>query len=215
MKEVRLEDRRYIVCLNPEEAAKDKRDRALILEALKEKLTQGPKALVGNRGFRRYLRVEKDAVKIDLHKVEAEARFDGKWVLRTNTDLPASEVALQYKRLLTVEQFFYTAKDLLETRPIFHEYQATITGHIFVSFLALVLLHELSRRLQRKGLKLEWGDVLRDLGEVREVEVRHALKRYVLRPPLKGTAGNVFQTAGVAIPPPARELTCGTLVQTS
>jgi len=206
VKEVHVEGRRYIVCLNPEEQAKDERDRALILEALKEKLAQGPKALVGNRGFRRYLRVEKDAVRIDLRKVEAEARFDGKWVLRTNTDLPAAEVALQYKRLLNVEQFFRAAKDLLETRPIFHKYQATITGHIFVSFLALVLLHELDRRLQRKGLKLEWGDVLRDLAEVREVEVRHQRKRYVLRPPLKGVAGKVFKAAGVAIPPPAREV---------
>ncbi len=86
-----------------------------------------------------------------------------------------------------------------------------------MSFLALVLLHELDRRLQRKDLKLEWGDVLRDLAQVREVEVRHAQKRYVLRPPLKGTAGHAFQPAGVAIPPPARELTRGakTTVQTS
>jgi len=114
-------------------------------------------------------------------------------------------VALQYKRLPTVERFFRAAKDLLETRPIFHKYQATITGHIFVSFLSLVLLHELDRRLQRKALTVEWGDVLRDLAEVREVEVRHAGKRYLLRPPLKGVAGSVFQAVGVAIPPPARE----------
>jgi hypothetical protein len=205
VKEVLVEDRRYIVCLNPEEAAKDKMDRELILEALEEKLAQGPKALVGNRGFRRYLRVEKDAVKIDPRKVEAEARYDGKWVLRTNTDLPASEVALQYKQLLQVEQFFRVA-NLLETRPIFHQYQATITGHIFVSFLALVVLHELRHRLKRKGLRLERGDILRDLSEVREVEVRHGGKRYLLRTPLKGVAGQVFQAAGVAIPPPVREV---------
>jgi len=106
VKEVWVEERRYIVCLNPEQAEKDRRERELLLEALSEKLSRGAKALVGNRGFRRYLRVEKGAVRIDPEKVREEARYDGKWVLRTNTDLPAEEVALQYKRLLQVEQFF-------------------------------------------------------------------------------------------------------------
>ena len=124
VKEVVVENRRYIACLNPEEAAKDKADRALIVEALEEKLRGGAKALVGNRGFRRYLHVDKDAMRIDPKKIEAEARYDGKWVLRTNTTLPAAEVARQYKQLLVVEQFFRAAKDLLETRPIFHKYTA-------------------------------------------------------------------------------------------
>jgi len=117
VKEVKVEGRRYIACLNPDEAEKDARERELIMVALREKLREGPKALVGNRGFRRYLRVEKGAVKIDPRKVEAEARYDGKWVLLTNTDLPASEVALQYKRLLLVEQFFRAAKDLRRRGP--------------------------------------------------------------------------------------------------
>ena len=205
VKEVKVEDRRYIVCLNPDEEAKDKADRELILDTLQEKLTHGAKALVGNRGFRRYLRVEKGAVRVDRRKVEEEARYDGNWVLRTNTDLPAGEVALQYKRLLTVERFFREAKDLLETRPVFHKYASTIAGHIFVSFLALAVRHELCARLGKKGHALEWGDVVRDLAEVREVEVRHRGKDYVLRPPLKGVAGKVFQAAGVAVPPPVRQ----------
>jgi hypothetical protein len=215
VKEVRVDGRRYIVGHNPQEAKKDAQDRELILESLEEKLRAGPTGLVGNRGFRRYLRVEKEAVRIDPRKVEAEARYDGKWVLRTNTDLPAAEVALQYKRLLVVERFFRGAKDLLETRPIFHKFDATITGHIFVSFLALLLVHELEGRLARKGLKLERADVLRDLAEVREVEVQHRGERYILRLPLKGVSGKVLQALGVAIPPPAREAERGakTVVQ--
>jgi len=72
--------------------------------------------------------------------------------------------------------------------------------------LALVLLEELERRLARKGLKVERGDLLRDLVEVREVEVGHGGKRYILRTPLKGVAGKVFGAVGVAVPPPAREV---------
>lgn len=204
VKEVRVDGRRYIVYHNPQEAKKDAQDREMILEALAEKLRAGPKGLVGNRGFRRYLQVEKDAVRIDPRKVAEEARYDGKWVLRTNTDLPAAEVALQYKRLLIVERFFHAAKELLETRSIFHKFDATITGHIFVSFLALLLVHELEARIQKRALKLEWADVVRDLAELREVEVRHRGERYLLRQPLKGVSGKVLQAVGVAIPPLAR-----------
>ncbi|MGY4707290.1 IS1634 family transposase [Candidatus Bipolaricaulota sp. J31] len=208
VKEVWVEDRRYILCYNPKEAEREARERELILESLREKLSQGPKALLGNRGFRRYLKAERGTFRIDPKKVAEEARYDGKWVLRTNTDLPASEVALQYKRLLCVEEFFRAAKSLLETRPIFHKFASTITGHIFVSFLALLLMHELEERLKRKGLKLEWKDVVRDLLAVREVEVKYGGKRYMLRLPLVGVAGKVFGAVGVAVPPPVRE-TCG------
>lgn len=86
-----------------------------------------------------------------------------------------------------------------------------------MSFLALLVVHELKERLARKGWEVEWQDVVRDLMEVREVEVRHQGKHYILRPPLKGVAGKVFQAVGVAIPPPAREVGPGakTAVQAS
>lgn len=95
------------------------------------------------------------------------------------------------------------------TRPIFHKFTATICGHIFVSFLALLVLHELEKRLKRKGLKLERRDILRDLLEVREVEVAHGGKWYILRTPLKGVAGKAFQAVGVTPPPTAREANRG------
>ncbi len=54
--------------------------------------------------------------------------------------------------------------------------------------------------------KLEWADILRDLREIEEVEVLHHGKRYLLRTLLKGVCGKVLQGAGVAIPPPVREV---------
>ena len=70
-------------------------------------------------------------------------------------------------------------------------------------------MHELTERLKRRGWKLEWKDILRDLETLEEVEVRHQGKRYLLRPPLKGVCGKVLQGAGVAIPPPVREVKKG------
>jgi len=101
-----------------------------------------------------------------------------------------------------VERFFRAAKSLLETRPIFHRTDAAITGHLFCSFLGLLLMHELTERLKRRGWTLEWADILRDLRELEEVEVLHHGKRYRLRTPLKGVCGKVLQGVGVVIPPP-------------
>ena len=50
-KTVMLAGRRYIVCRNRQEAAKDAADRASILAALERQLAKGDKALVGNTGF--------------------------------------------------------------------------------------------------------------------------------------------------------------------
>ena len=69
-----------------------------------------------------------------------EARFDGKWVLQTDTDLPPTHCALRYKDLWMIEQSFRSVKSVLETRPIYHKCDETIRGHVFCSFLALMLL---------------------------------------------------------------------------
>jgi hypothetical protein len=117
-----LAGRRYIVCRNHQEAAKDAADRASIIAALERQLAKGDKALVGNTGYRRYLkRISQDHFEIDPDKVEEEKRFDGIFVLRTNTDFNPLEAMLCYKQLWTVEQTFRTAKDLFSTRPIFHK----------------------------------------------------------------------------------------------
>ena len=90
---------------------------------------------------------------------------------RTNTGLAATEVALKYKELWTVEALFRSAKSLLETRPVFHRCDEAIRGHVFCSFLALVLRKELQERLARHGDRFEWADILRDLEALTETEV--------------------------------------------
>jgi len=206
VKEVWVGDRRYIVCYNPEEAEKDAHDREALLQSLEERLKDNPKGLIGNRGYRRYLVVNGEAVTIDRKKVEEESRFDGKFVLRTNTRLSAEEVAIQYKRLWVVEQFFRLAKSLLETRPVFHRCDMTIRGHIFCSFLALLVRHELMGRIEAKGEKFEWQEILRDLKVLQHAEVRQGDRQYLLRMPLQRTCGKVLQAVGVAVPPPVKEL---------
>lgn len=207
VKEVRIDGRRYVVCVNPEQVEHDRAQRAQIVAALREQLRHGDKSLVGNKGYRRYLKVEGGShFAIDEAKLAEEARYDGTWVLRTNTELATAEVALQYKKLWMVEQWFRTCKSLLETRPIFHHRDATIRGHVFCSFLALVLRQELQSRLAARGWRFEWADIMRDLERVQRVHVSQDGKNYLLRSELENTAGRVFQSVGVAVPPTVQEL---------
>ena len=199
--------RRYIVCFNPEEAKHDAAVRAAILDSLAARLRQGDKELVGNAGYRRFLATPRDGhFEIDPARVAEDARFDGLYVLRTNAQLPMLSVALAYRELWRVEQIFRTAKAILETRPIYHQCDAAIVGHLFCSFLALVLRKELDERLGAAAANPEWADIVRDLDRVEEVTVDQGAKRFVLRVQAPGCAGVVCKAVGVALPPLVRQL---------
>jgi len=206
-KPVKLAGKRYIVCRNLAEARHDAEQRAAILEALRGKLAQGDKALVGNSGFRRYLKTPGgEHFAIDEERVAGDACFDGLYVLRTNTKLTALQAMLRYRDLLRVEQLMRQLKAVLATRPIYHSSDAAIRGHVFCSFLALVLARELEDRLDRHGVAAEWGDILRDLDRLQEITLEQDGKRFRLRTPTTGLAGKLFQAVGVALPPNLQEL---------
>ena len=209
VKEVVVENRRYIVCHNEDQAKRDAADREAILASLRDKLKQGDVALVGNKGYRKYLSQQGSGFIIDERKVAEDARFDGKWVLRTNTNLSAREVALKYKQLWMVEEVFRTMKSVLRTWPIYHKRDETIRGHVFCSFLALMLRVELQQRLEAKGLDLEWEHVIRDVDALQEIELRTNGKTFVLRNVVQGCCGKVFGAVGVALPATIRQISPG------
>ena len=205
VKEVWVEDaRRYVVCLNEDQATKDRHDREAAVASLRDALSKGDKSLVGNKGYRKYLRGGGKQFAVDEEKIKEEARYDGKWVLTTNMDIAPAEVALKYKQLWMVEDVFRSMKSLLDTRPIYHKCDETIRGHVFCSFLALLLRKELEDRLARREWKLEWADIIRDLDNLVEMEVSISGKGYVFRGQAPGVAGKVFQACGVALPPTLR-----------
>ena len=204
-KVVTLAGRRYIVCRNHQEAQKDAADRVSILASLERQLARGDKALVSNTGFRRYLKTVSDEhFAIDPAKVEQEAKFDGIFVLRTNTALNPLEAMLCYKQLWTVEQTFRTAKHLFATRPIFHKVDETIRGHVFCSFLALVLKKTLEDRIAAQGRTGSWPEILADLDSLTETEIEHDGKRFIVRSAPRPAASLALRATGVALPPTIR-----------
>ena len=198
--------RRYIVCRNEAEAKKDAADRQAVVAALEEQLKQGWKALIGNSGYRRYLRrTGKSAFEIDIGKLAEEARYDGIFVLRTNTRDHAAPGGAPIPRPHPGGAgAARTAKSLMRTRPIYHSSDAAIRGHVFCSFLALVLRKELDERCRNAGWRPEWGDVLRGLDRLQEVAITKEGRQMTLRTPATGVIGPLFKAARIALPPNVR-----------
>jgi transposase len=207
VKEVIVNNTRYIVCRNERQARRDEADRNAIVESLKEKIAKAPSSLIGNKGYRSFLNVTKESVQLNEEKIKADAKFDGIWVLTTNTKLRAREVALKYKELWMVEQTFREMKSVIDTRPIYHKRDETIRGHVFCSFLALVLKKELDYRLVSQGLQFEWADIKQDLKALQEVTLEENGATLAIRTECQGVCGKVFKAVGVAVPPTIRVLT--------
>ena len=206
-KAVTVGARHYILCRNHQEAEADAAGRDAILANLERQLARGDKALVGNTGFRRFLKTEGHGhFAIDPSKAEEDAKFDGVFVLRTNTDLDPLAAMLRYKQLWTVEAAFRTAKHLLATRPIFHKLDETIRGHVFCSFLALVLKSELEQRIAALGGDGSWSEIRADLDSLTETEIVHDGRRFCVRSAPRPAASLAVRAAGVALPPTVQAL---------
>ena len=161
-KEVMLGDRRYIVCRNLIEAAQAARTREAVLVTLRAKLRQGDKSLVSNSAYRRYLKTpDQQHFTIDEARVAEDARYDGLYVLRTNLRLHPLNVMLRYRDLLVVEQLFRSEKALLATRPIYHQTDAAIRGHVFCSFPGSGVAQGTGRTPDRRTAEAGMADVAR------------------------------------------------------
>ena len=212
VKEVKLGTARYILCRNEAEAERERNERQAIVAGLGKQLARGDKALIGNSAYRRYLRRTASgdgkpgpAFEIDPGKLAEEARFDGVFVLRTNARVTPLQAVLRYRDLLQVEDLFRRAKAILRTRPIYHSSDAAIRGHVFCSFLALMLQKELADLCQGHGLVIEWADLLRDLDRLQEATIEKDGKAITARTAVAGQVGSVFQAAGIALPPNLHE----------
>lgn len=208
VKEVRVDERRYVVCFNPDEATKDRADREATIEKIRGKLAKGGvKQLINNRGYKRYLHVDRGGAAIDEARVKEDARYDGKYVLRTNTSLPTDEVAQAYKHLTWIERLWRDLKDIVELRPVFHwQKRENVKGHIFVCFLSLYLAALLKRKLAQADIEVQWDEVIRDLSAMRAVTVELGGEQYLLRSPLQGAAGKILAAVGIR-PPALAQLT--------
>jgi transposase len=169
---------------------------------LKEKIKSGSLKKVLKGDAQRYLKLEKERFSLNYSKIEKEARYDGKYVLRSNTELSAEEVALAYKNLWLVENTFRNLKDILKIRPIFLWTPARVRGHVFVCFLAFLLTVILQKKLLHMEIKESLWNILRDVRKMKAISLRVKDEPYVVRTELKGMTHLAFKAVGLS--PPSR-----------
>jgi len=170
--------KRYVIAYNPSEAKRDKEQRDEIIATLEEKLDdlkQLPNeahhkkacALRAHKVYGKYIRQLKDGtLKLDKQAIRDEAKYDGKYLIRTSDDtLSIEDIALGYKQLLQVEDAFRTLKSSLALRPMFHRLEERIRGHIIICWMTLLLV-----RLIELETGSTWEKIKR---EVQRLQVGH------------------------------------------
>jgi hypothetical protein len=155
VKEVKVEDAgdRFVICFNPEQAIRDHATRTDLVARLTEKITGSDALSVTQRaelrgklstkpGLNRYLRVTAGGLlRIDAAAVKAEARLDGKYLLRSSDPkLSPEDIAVGYKQLLEVERGWRDMKSVLDLRPVYHHLEDRIRAHVLLCWLALLLV---------------------------------------------------------------------------
>jgi hypothetical protein len=220
--------KRWIVCRNPEEAARDaarrhqalatigaELDRITAARAADAKRQRRPSdeahrkaecALRDHPTLGRYLRQLKSGrLVIDRAKVTAEKRLDGKFLLSTSDpQLSAEDVALGYKNLLEAERAFRDLKSTLELRPVFHRLEHRIRAHIVLCWLALLLVRVIERR---RGLT--WRRVATELDRIHEVVLAGPAGTFAQTTELTAAARSIYAVLNIPPPPRVTTLTPG------
>lgn len=209
VKSKELKGETYVLCYNPDGALRDQASRKVILEKLQEKLDKlGPSGFVKNRAYSRFLTIDKTSAQIDEAKIEADATFDGKYAIRTNSSLAPEEAAVVYKELWRVEQAFRNLKSDMSLRPMYHRKKSRIKGHIMLCFLALVMESYLALRLKERGCTTSVKDVLHDVSQMKASCVRVDGQEKIVRTELYGQANAAFEAIGTQAPPRELDDTC-------
>ena len=191
VKEVIIDDAtmadRFVVCHNPEQAARDKFIRDQLIAQLSDaiarsdQLTSNARAelageLRGYPGLKRFLRTTPGGLlRVDKRAVAAETRLDGKFLLRTSDPtLSAEDVALGYKQLLEVERGWRDMKSTLDLRPVYHHLERRIRAHVLLCWLALLLIRlaetatgDTWRNLRHQLDRMHQGTFTGDIGTIR------------------------------------------------
>lgn len=208
VKEVWEDGQRYVICHNPEREPEDARRRMEIVALLEAELARsGLAGLAKQKGYRRYIKVQDGGkAEVNWKQVKREERYDGRFLLRSNTELSAAEIGLAYKDLWRVEHAFRELKTGLEIRPVRHWTPSRVRGHFAICFLALVMETSLARLLKGNNPEANYTQVLTDLQQVKAALLELSGRPFLLRMELQGQAYHAFQAVGLRPPPRLQQL---------
>lgn len=218
VKEVRLgngaRSQRFCVCYNPEVGARDRRVRENLVAYVESRIA-GSDAwsrrrrdeLVGELRntpalYRLVRRTPRGKLRIDKTAIANQARFDGKFLLRTSDDmLSTTDLALAYKQLYEVERGWRDLKaaTAIRLRPVFHYREDRIRAHIQLCWLALLLIRTVEHHTGDT-----WRNVRNELERMHLVTLETQEGRVAQRSATTRHQGELFKA--LRIPEPARIL---------
>lgn len=197
--------RRYILCLNEEEADRQKWRRAETLKTLEAELEtlkkDHPKAacrLVSSKRYGRYLGLDdKGRPYLDREKVKRAEHLDGKFVLTTNDDtLSVADIALGYKGMWIIESCFRKMKTTgLEVRPMFHWMPQRITAHVKLCVLALMI-----QRAAELATELPWNRLTTILAPLKAVKYQSEGKTILQASKIRPETAEIFKKLDISKP---------------
>jgi transposase len=200
--------RRYVICHNPDEAAREQAHRARLLALVRAELAaldvrqaDHPKRaceLMASRRFGRYLKMDgRGRLSLDTAKVAAEATYDGKFVVTTNDDtLDAEDVALGYTSMTLIEGCFRQMKTTgLQTRPIYHWRPHRIIAHVKLCVLALLLERAAELRCQQT-----WRTIRQTVDQLKVVRYRMQGKTIVQSTQVTSAMAQILRSLGIPQP---------------
>jgi transposase len=206
---------RFCVCHNPEVARRDQAVRANLVAHLEARLEgsdtwtkQRRDELVGELrttpGLYRLLRRTKDAkLRIDQGRLADEARYDGKFLLRSDDDsLSPSDLALGYKQLSQVERGWRDLKGALALRPVFHHREDRIRAHVQLCWLALLLIRTIENACDDT-----WRNVRHELQRMHLVTYETSEGRVVQRTATTPRQRQIFAALDLAEPAQFQDFT--------
>ena len=91
---------------------------------------------------------------------EQKDRNCGVYCLRTNIkDWSEQQLWTTYTMLTEIEATFRSLKTDLGLRPVYHQKEDRVTGHLFITLLAYHLVHTLRYQLKQQGINLSWDSI--------------------------------------------------------
>jgi len=216
VKEVRIaEGERFVICYNPEGAARDAAVRARLLARLTEMIAASDKlsplkraelrgVLSTRPGLARYLRVTAGGLlRTDEAALKAEERLDGKYLLRSSDpELSAADIALGYKQLSEVERGWRDMKQVIDLRPVYHRKEERIRAHVVLCWLALLLT-----RVTETTCEDTWPNLRRELEKIKVGTFKGPAGTFRQRTEITASQRAILGKLKLAEPPRIQELT--------
>lgn len=159
--------KRFVIVKNLATEVHDRKVREVLVQNLQEKIDQLNTrstrthskqvcALKAHRTYGKYVKELKDGtLKLNKMKIREASRYDGKYIVETSDDtLSLRDVVLGYKQLYDIERAFRTLKTDLDLHPNYHSSEDRIRCHIFLCFIALVLVRIVENKTQKSWMKI-------------------------------------------------------------